>query len=100
MRRLFFQNPRATAITAIMSGQTPESLIAQSRSAEFDGADAIAIDLCDLLPEFRNRESLERVINYNERRGLSRRKRVESGGRSRKLLYTYIPLSWCGGARS
>lgn len=63
MRRLFFQNPRATAITAIMSGQTPESLIAQSRSAEFDGADAIAIDLCDLLPEFRNRESLERVIN-------------------------------------
>ena len=38
--------------------------------------------------------------NYNERDGLSRRKRVESGGRSRKLLYTYIPLSWCGGARS
>lgn len=37
---------------------------------------------------------------YNERGGLSRRKRVESGGRSRKLLYTYIPLSWCGGARS
>ena len=63
MRRLFFQKPDATAITAIMSGKTPESLIAQSRGAEFDGADAIAIDLCDLLPEFRNRESLERVVN-------------------------------------
>ena len=63
MRRLFFQKPNATVITAIMTGQTPESLIGQSRGAEFDGADAIAVDLCDLRPEFRNRESLERVIN-------------------------------------
>ena len=63
MRRLFFQNHNATTITAIMSGQTPESLIAQSRNAEFNGADAIAVDLCNLRPEFRNRESLERVVN-------------------------------------
>lgn len=37
---------------------------------------------------------------YNERVGLSRRKPVESGGRSRKLLYTDTPLSRCCGARS
>ena len=35
MRRLFFQKPNATVITAIMTGQTPESLIGQSRGAEF-----------------------------------------------------------------
>lgn len=63
MRRLFFQKPNATVIAAIMTGQTPENLIGQARGAEFDGADAIAVELCDLRPEFRNRESLERVIN-------------------------------------
>lgn len=50
-------------VTALMSGLTPESLIAQSRGAEFEGADAIAIELRDLKPEFRNRETFERIIN-------------------------------------
>lgn len=43
---------------------------------------------------------LQESSGYNERVGLSRRKPVESGGRSRKLLYTDTPLSRCGGARS
>ena len=55
MRRLFFQKPNATVITAIMTGQTPESLIGQSRGAEFDGADAIATCFPDFFGFFKAR---------------------------------------------
>ena len=50
-------------ITGIMDGQTPQELIAESRNAEFDGAHGIAVDLRDLKPEFRNRESLQAVVD-------------------------------------
>ena len=41
-----------------MTGATPEELIAQIRGSEFEGADAITVDLCRLRGEFRNKESL------------------------------------------
>ncbi len=63
MKRTFFPGRRGPMITAIMGGQTPDELIAQSRGAEFDGAHGIAISLSDLKPEFRNRESFEKIVN-------------------------------------
>lgn len=60
MKRSFLNQP-APVITAIMDGQTPQELIAESRNAEFDGAGGIAIDLSDLKPEFRNRDALRTV---------------------------------------
>ena len=62
MKRTFFQRKQGAMVTALMSGMTPESLIAQSRGAEFDGADAIGIELRDLKPEYRTREVFERII--------------------------------------
>ncbi len=62
MKRLLFRPEKHAMITAIMCGQTPEEMIAEARNAEFDGAHGIAIDLCDLKPEFRNRETFERII--------------------------------------
>lgn len=60
--RLSFLNKPYPVITGIMAGQTPQELIAGAGNAEFDGARGIAIDLADLKPEYRNRESLQRVI--------------------------------------
>ncbi|NLX05619.1 MAG: type I 3-dehydroquinate dehydratase [Phycisphaerae bacterium] len=62
MKRSFLARPHPV-ITGIMAGQTPQELIAQSRNAEFAGAQGIAIDLSDLKPEFRNSESLKSVID-------------------------------------
>lgn len=58
-----FLNQPQPVLTAIMSGQTPAELIAESRNAEFDGARGIAIDLSDLKPEFRNREAFQSIVN-------------------------------------
>lgn len=58
-----FLNQSRPVVTGIMAGQTPPELIAQARSAEFDGADGIAISLEDFKPEFRNRDSLKSVID-------------------------------------
>lgn len=46
MNRSFLKQPRPV-LTAIMAGQTPEELIAESRNADFDGARGIAVDLDD-----------------------------------------------------
>jgi hypothetical protein len=58
-----FLNQSHPVITAIMAGQTPWELITESRNAEFDGAHGIAIGLEDLKPEFRNRESLQEIVD-------------------------------------
>ena len=61
MRRSFLKQT-SPVITAIMSGETPQELIAESRNAEFDGAQGIAISLADMKQEFRNGQSLKSVI--------------------------------------
>ena len=63
MRKFIDGTRRGAMITAIMAGDTPESLIAQIRTADYEGADGICIDLAYLKPEFRNEESLRRVIS-------------------------------------
>lgn len=62
MRKFIDGTRRGAMITAIMTGETPDELIAQVRTADYEGADGIAIDLCHLRPEFRNVESLKRII--------------------------------------
>lgn len=49
-------------LTGIMAGQTPQELIAESRNAEFEGAQGLAISLEDLKPEFRQREALQSIV--------------------------------------
>jgi 3-dehydroquinate dehydratase len=62
MKRSFVRQPHPV-ITGIMAGQTPQELIAESRNAEFDGAQGIAIDLADLKPEFRSAEALKGIVD-------------------------------------
>ena len=62
MRTLGFFECRRTAITALLKGSTIESLIAQARTAEFDGADGIAVELCLLPPELRTEENFSRLM--------------------------------------
>ena len=52
--RYSFLKKQFPVITGIMAGQTPQELISESRNAEFDGAQGIAIDLMDYKPKFRN----------------------------------------------
>jgi len=61
--RLSFLDKPYPVLTGIMAGQTPQELIAEARTAEFEGAKGIAIDLADLKPEFRNRDSLKGVVD-------------------------------------
>jgi 3-dehydroquinate dehydratase len=62
MRPSFLNKPYPM-ITGIFSGQTPQELIAEARTAEFEGANGLAVDLADLKPEFRNHDSLKSVID-------------------------------------
>ncbi|MBN8215762.1 MAG: type I 3-dehydroquinate dehydratase [Spirochaetes bacterium] len=50
-------------LTGIMSGQTPQELIAEARTAESEGAKGIATDLADLKPEHRHHDALKAVID-------------------------------------
>ncbi len=62
MKRSFLHQSRPV-VTALFRGQTPQQLIAAARTAEFDGADALAVELSDLKPEFRNTEALRSVTD-------------------------------------
>ncbi len=59
MKRSFLNQP-PPVITGIFAGQTPTELIAEAKYCEFEGADALAIDLLDLQTEFRNYDSLKK----------------------------------------
>ncbi len=62
MNRPFF-NSNKTVIAAIMEGMTPAEIIAVSRTAEFDGADAVCLSLRELQPEFRKKDALAGIFN-------------------------------------
>ncbi len=62
MKRSFL-NQSEPILTSIMSGATPQELVAKIGNSEFDGARGIAIDLANLNPEFRNHDSLKSVID-------------------------------------
>ena len=62
MQKKSFFNRQATAVAALFRGADIEELIARSRQAEFDGADGIAIEICDLAPELRTVEQFRRIM--------------------------------------
>ena len=62
MNRPYFSNKK-TVIAAIMEGMTPGEIIAVSRTAESDGADAICLSLRELQPEFRNKDNFARIFS-------------------------------------
>lgn len=61
--RYSFLDLKKPIICAIMAGKNLAELVAKCRGAVADGADGILVDLCDLDPELRNQESLEKLIN-------------------------------------
>ena len=63
MKRLFPLHSGRTLITHLLTAQTPAEFIAEARGGEADGADAIAVELYDMKPEFRNRESFEKILH-------------------------------------
>lgn len=62
IKKSFF-NTQHTVIAALLKGETIESIIHQSREAEFAGADAITVSLCQLADEFRKKENFVRLMN-------------------------------------
>lgn len=61
LKKSFF-NRQQTAVTLLMKGESVEEMLACARAAEFDGADAIAIELGDLPPEQRTKENYQRLM--------------------------------------
>jgi len=63
MPKKFFHQGMRTHVSAILGAATPEDVICKYRAAESDGADSVALELRFLKPEFRNLESLQRIIH-------------------------------------
>ncbi len=57
-----FFNRQSTAITALFTGETIQEIISKARTAEFDGADGIAVELCFLPPELRTVENFRHIM--------------------------------------
>lgn len=62
LKKSFF-NRQETAVAALFKGETVEDLTAQARTAEFNGADAIAAELCILPPELRTKENFRIMMD-------------------------------------
>ena len=62
MQKPSFFNRQATAVTALFHGATLEELIARARTAEFQGADGIAVDLFRLPPEQRTEDNFRHLM--------------------------------------
>ena len=63
MSKPFFHQGMRTHISAILGAAAPEEVICRYRAAESDGADSVALELRYLRPEFRNLETLRRIIH-------------------------------------
>ncbi len=62
LKKSFFNRQR-TAVTLLIKGTSIEELIGLARAAEFDGADGIAVDLCELPLGQRTQENYRRLMN-------------------------------------
>lgn len=62
LKKSFF-NRQQTAVTLLMKGGSVDEMIACARAAEFEGADGIAVELCDLPPEQRTAENFRRLMD-------------------------------------
>ncbi len=61
LKKSFF-NRQSTAVTALFTAESIQEIIAKARSAEFDGADGIAVELCYLAPELRTVDNFRRIM--------------------------------------
>ncbi len=62
LKKSFF-NRQNTAITALFAGETVSEIINKARTAEFNGADGIAVEICYLDPEERTVDNFRRIMN-------------------------------------
>lgn len=62
LKKSFF-NRQQTAVTLLIRGESIDEMLASARMAEFNGADGIAIELCDLEPEQRTKENYRRLMD-------------------------------------
>ena len=53
-------------LCAMIQEKTPETIKNRIYDAHYDGAEAFGIQLCNLLPEYRNEETLKRIFSYCE----------------------------------
>lgn len=53
-------------LTAMVQEKTPEDAICVIMDSLYDGADAFGIQLCNLLPEYRDEETLRKIFSYCE----------------------------------
>ncbi len=63
MQKKSFFNRQSTAVTALFTAESIPEIIAKARSAEFDGADGIAVELCNLAPELRTVDNFRQVMD-------------------------------------
>lgn len=63
-RPLFRQHGKRPILVCSLSDRTPAELQATMRNAVFDGADAFLLHTENLLPEFRNRETLSQIFSW------------------------------------
>ncbi|MBE6557049.1 MAG: type I 3-dehydroquinate dehydratase [Ruminococcaceae bacterium] len=63
-----FLNQQKPLLTAMVQEKTPEGAICVIMNSLYDGAEAFGIQLCNLLPEYRNVETLRKIFSYCEGR--------------------------------
>ena len=65
-RKATFLTYEKPFLTAMVQEKTPEDAICVIMDSLYDGADAFGIQLCNLLPEYRNVETLRKIFSYCE----------------------------------
>lgn len=53
-------------LCAMIQEKTPDEMRNRIYDAHYDGAEAFGIQLCNLLPEYRNEETLKKIFSYCE----------------------------------
>ena len=66
MPKPFFHQGMRTHVSAILGAATPDEVVCKYRAAESDGADSAALELRFLKPEYRNFESLHKIIHATQ----------------------------------
>ena len=65
-RKTSFLSYEKPLLTAIVQQKTPEDTICVILDSLYEGAEAFGIQLCNLLPEHRNEETLRKIFSYCE----------------------------------
>jgi 3-dehydroquinate dehydratase len=67
-KKATFLNREHPLLVAMVQEKTPDDAICVIVNALYDGAEAFGIQLCYLLPEYRNVETLKKIFSYCEGR--------------------------------